>query len=106
MSLVGLPWFSNDVGGTVVEVRGHPVTVAFGVIHNPTGAQAYMQVFNKRASAVTLGTTVPDYVQPISPGDNDPIDGGLLMMDALSIACTTLSTNATAAICKVALSLT
>jgi hypothetical protein len=105
MSLVGLPYYHDTVGGTVIEVRGHPVIVAFGVIQNPTGSQAYLQVFNKRAANVVLGTTVPDYVQPVSPGDNDPVQGGLLMMDALSIACTTTATGSIAAICKVALGL-
>ncbi len=106
MSLVGLPYFNVAVGGTVIEVVGHPVTVAFGVIQNPTGAVAYLQIFNKRAADVTLGTTTPNYVQPISPGDNDPVTGGLLMTDALSIACTTTPTGAAAAVCFVSLALT
>lgn len=105
MSLVGAPYFHNAVGGTVIEVKGSPVTIAFGVIHNPTAAQAFLQIFDKRASEVTLGTTTPVWSQPVSPGDNDPLEGGIIMRNALSIACTTTPTNSTAAVCYVNLSL-
>ena len=105
MSLTGRPWFQASVAGTVVQVTGHPTTIAHGTIYNTTAATAFLQIFNKLAADVTPGTTVPDFVISASPGDNDPILGGLLLMDALSVACTTTPTGNTAAACHISLSL-
>lgn len=100
MAEVGFPTFRATITDTVVQVRSSPSTIAHGLVYNAGGANAYLQIFNKLAINVILGTTLPDWVTPISPGDADPVAYGPLYLSvALSVACTTTPTGAVAATC-------
>lgn len=62
------------------EVKAGPASLFGWHIHNVAAAITYIQVFNKLAANVTVGTTVPDFVlgipasSVISMRDSLPID--------------------------------
>jgi len=96
--------FSASVTATVTAIKNGPGQVFGWQIVNNTGAIAYAQMFNKKASDVTVGTTIPDYVVPL------PANGGAVMpvsrtginhSTGISIACTTTRTGNTSATCDV-----
>lgn len=100
---LGLP-FSASAGATVTKVKDAPVTLFGYHILNNTAAIAYVQVFDKLSTNVTVGTTVPDYVIPV------PANGGAVMAmgrtgsrhaNGMSVACTTTRTGSVAAVCDV-----
>jgi hypothetical protein len=99
-----LPYSDDNVAATVKQIKLGPGLI-FGLkIVNTTAAAAYLQMFDKAASAVTLGTTVP-YVwfrlsanESIMIGLNEPITFG---GSGMSIAGTTTPTGSSAAILSV-----
>ena len=55
--------YGGTVSNTKVEVTDNVDVLLYGFhIQNTTAAVAYLQVFDKDADDVTVGTTVPDYV--------------------------------------------
>jgi hypothetical protein len=68
---MAIPWFSDDVAGTVLEIKHGPATLDSLKLVNTTDATAYLQVFNLVQSAVVLGTTAP--VMTIRLGANESI---------------------------------
>jgi hypothetical protein len=106
MNMVGLPTFRLGITGVVIDLKTTPVTIAHGSVYNTGGATAYLQIFNKLAANVVLGTTPPDWVSPCSPGDTDAVAfGSLYMSVALSVAATTTPTGAIAATVNLSLAI-
>ncbi len=64
---------------TKQEVKATPATLFGWHIHNVAAAITYIQIFNKAAANVTVGTTVPDLVLGI------PSSGTISQRDALGI---------------------
>lgn len=93
--------FSAQVSDTVTDVDGTaPVAVKTLVVANTTVAAAYLQIFGKAASDVTLGTTVPNHVIPILGTGGIALnfgEGWFVGGTAMSVACTTTRTGSTAA---------
>jgi hypothetical protein len=68
-------------------------------VYNPNATVAYVQVFDlAAASAVTLGTTVPDMIFgiPATSAANLEITNGVNMANGVKLACTTTATGNTA----------
>jgi hypothetical protein len=93
--------FSARVNNTVTNVdANHPVTAKAIALYNPTAAVAFLQMFTRPASAVTLGTTPPTVVLAIPAGGAIvlPFSAGWRMGGSgLSIAGTTTRTGTTGA---------
>src|SRR5258708_32964412 len=64
---LGVP-FSASVSGTVIKVKDAAGQVFGYNILNNSGVIAYAQMFDRKATGVVIGTTVPDYVIPL-PGN-------------------------------------
>jgi len=98
------PLFSAGVAATKTAIKATPCQVHGWHIVNQTAAEAFVQVFDKAAADVTVGTTVADYVIPLpaSGGAVLPLNHvGLLHSIGLVIACTTTATGLTGAACDV-----
>lgn len=95
--------FSSQVSGTKTTVTAVPSRVLGYHLMNTTAAIAYVQVFDKLAANVTVGTTTPDFViplaangsaiLPISPKPANPIS----FSTGCVIACCTSRSNSTGA---------
>lgn len=55
----GAPFFNDAVAATAVELKASAGTLAGLAVANKTAAVAYLQIFNKPAADVIVGTTVP-----------------------------------------------
>jgi len=100
------PISKASVAATKVTVSASQCQLHGLVVVNQTAAEAFLQIFDKAAGDVTVGTTVPDYFVPI------PASGGVVLPLALFgfqhligivIACTTSPTNNVGAACDITL---
>lgn len=101
----GMSFFTGSVTSTKTQVKGSGGTI-YGItcVNNGT-AIAYLQVFNKTSSSVTVGTTAPDYVVPIpapasgsnGAGIREEYAKGLSFGTGITVACTTTRTGSTSA---------
>jgi hypothetical protein len=100
MSFVGAtPYFNDAVDATKATVKAAPTRLHLLKLRNTTGAAAYLQVFDKLAADVTVGTTVPDFVIPLAAneGTTVPFHMPIALKIGMVIAGTTTpggSTNA------------
>lgn len=96
---------SAEVGSSKTDMSNQPTYVAVLELMNTTAAAAYLQIFWKAASAVTLGTTVADVVigLPASGGAvlEFPGEGWKTGGTAWSVAGTTTRTGNTQALISV-----
>lgn len=107
--------FFNDAVTTVAQIKVSPGQIYWLMLVNTTAATAYLQIFCKQSSQVTLGTTAPDFtirlptnaasgfIQPIA----FPVPIGWFTVggtpgSGLSVAATTTPTGATGAAISVA----
>lgn len=96
-----IPFFNDAVAGTVVQVKGNgPARLKALRLVNTTAAAAYLQVFDKMATAVTLGTTAPKFAVRLAA--NETLVLALLQYievggTGLSLAGTTTPTGLTGA---------
>lgn len=105
-----IPFFNDAVAGTVVAVKDAPAAIFSLSLTNTTAATAYLQIFFKKSTEVTLGTTVADLVIRLksNAGSGDirdiAFDDGVGKPGGtgLSIAGTTTPTNSTGAAISVA----
>jgi hypothetical protein len=67
---LGYPSFNHNVGTTLVQVKGSASQVYGFYITSQTGAEVFLQVFDKLSANVTLGTTAPDYVIPVAAANS------------------------------------
>ena len=93
---------ADSVSSTVTLVQTGKLHLTAIRAINTTAAAAYLQIFDSATStAISLGTTVPDWV--VKSGASDPSDGdgfpttGILIENGLVVASTTTSTGATGA---------
>lgn len=97
------PLFFAAVTAKTTVKAGHWHLHGWTIV-NQTGAEAFVQVFDKLLADVNLGTTVPDYVIPIpaSSGAVEPFSpAGFEHTIGIVIACTTTPGGAAAAACDV-----
>lgn len=90
------PYFHAAVAGTVLDIATGSGLSLFEIdAKNNNAAAAFLQFFFKAASAVTLGSTIPDYVVPMTSSEiaRRSFSNGLSAAQAtgLSVACTTTS---------------
>jgi hypothetical protein len=77
-SFVGaLPFFSDAVGNTVVQVKAGAGQLLTLRLVNTTAQPAYLQVFDQLAADVNLGTTVPKWT--VRLGANESVTVPLTM---------------------------
>ena len=97
---IGSPSFFHDadLDETKVEVKGSGGLINWLHIMNLSAAKLYLQVFNKKAVDVIVGTTVPDLEFVIQTlGDTNGVGfslstaNGIPMSIGITIACTTNS---------------
>lgn len=107
------PYFNDAVAGTKAEVTQGLNAKLFSLhVRNTTAAIAYLQVFFALAAAVTVGTTVPDFVISLPTNaasdfvkDLEFANGlGKLGTSGITLAGTTTSTGATGAAISVSAS--
>lgn len=94
-----LPYFNDAVAGTKQTVKDAPAKL-FGLkLVNTTAAAAYLQVFDKLAANVTVGTTTPTFCVRLAANESisiqfpDPVDFQL----GLTVAGCTTATGLTGA---------
>jgi hypothetical protein len=91
------PLFSGGVAAAKTAVKATPCQIHGWHIVNQNAAEAFIQVFDKAAGDVTVGTTAPDYVIPLpaSGGAVLPLNKVGFRHDVgLVVACTTTATGA------------
>lgn len=98
MSYRPLPILAS-VGATATDINKAPSVLQI-VAYNPGGVPAFVQLFDKKAADVVVGTTVAQYVFQVSPGDNETALEDLYFSVAVSAACTTTPSGAIAAPCN------
>ncbi len=99
--------FSAAVSGTKVELSATGLAIGGYHIVNLTASLNYIQVFNKPAANVTVGSTVPYFSIPLpASGGATLYLGGLAMSNGLTIACTTTATGASTSDAFVLMTLT
>ncbi len=95
-------YYNGALTNTVVDVHPAAPGNLYGFLfdNNTGSADVFIQVFNKAAADVTLGTTVPDFTYRIPAGailGKDPQEFALYHYSVgFSMACTAGRTNATA----------
>lgn len=92
------PWHKKDLSSTKQAVRAAAGKLVAWDIYNPNSSVAYVQVFDKAAGDVTVGTTAPDYVITIPATDTARITlaNGVLHANAITVAATTTPDGSTA----------
>ena len=95
-------FYDNDLDGTKVEVKATAGQIYWIHCMNLKAAHLYLQIFNKAATDVTVGTTTPDmqFVLPTQGDTNGAgfvlaIPNGIEMDTGITIACTTDSEGST-----------
>lgn len=97
---VGASTFYNDaIAGTKTTVKAAPAKVHAIHLVNTTGSTAYLQVFNKLAADVTVGTTVADFAIRLAANATFtlPLTMPLDFSVGVVVAGTTTSTGSTGA---------
>ncbi len=101
----GKPFFNSALAATVVDIKapaggGHVISLE---AMNVDPADVFVQMWNKDAADVTIGTTAPDYCIHVPPGDATLFGSavrswpdGLVFDVGLSWAATTTPTGLTA----------
>lgn len=91
-------FFNGAVTNTAVAVKASAGQVYSWMLFNPSGAVAYLQVFNVAAAGVTVGTTAPLFSIPVQAGTQVPFstDIGIAFGTAISVAATTTPTGSSA----------
>lgn len=95
------PYFFDAVTGTVKDVKASAAGQLYHLkLVNTTAAAAYLQIFNAKASSVTLGTTVATWTLRLAANEsvNIPFATPLALGGSgISIAGTTTATGSTGA---------
>jgi hypothetical protein len=106
MLFVGAIPFSAEVVGAAVDVKpprsdgGTVITMLHGgKLLNKNAAVAYLQVFDKPAANVVLGTTAPKFYIPLGANEGMNLADVAVRFEGtgFSVAATTLPGNAVAA---------
>jgi hypothetical protein len=95
----GLTTFSNTaLTSTAVAVKASAGKLHGYILHNPSAATTFIQVWNIAVGSVTVGTTAPTYVIPIPSGASANVswEKGVTHSTAITVAATTTATGSTA----------
>lgn len=95
----GLTTFSNTaLTNTKTAVKASAGKVYGWMIHNPSAATTYIQVWNVAIGSITVGTTAPTYTIPLPTGASANVftDRGITHSTEINIAATTTPTGSTA----------
>jgi hypothetical protein len=99
MQRINVRGYTNAVTNTVIDVDGKKCRFCWFDIGNRNATVAYVQVFNRPAASVTLGTTTP-LLSIETPATAGRVVALGIMMDfggdGFSIAATTERANAVA----------
>lgn len=100
------PFFNGAVSNTVVDIKASAGAILAYLRLISGATAAFLQMFNKPAAQVTLGTTVPAWVVQLAASQDLTIVNGLVQLpqlgllnlggSGLSIAWTTTSSGSTA----------
>lgn len=96
--------YSNSITATVVAVDTGSCRFCWFDIGNVNATVAYVQIFNRPAANVTLGTTAPLLSIEVPASSGRVVASGILMNfggDGFSIAATTTRTGLTALVSTV-----
>jgi len=95
-----IPYRNDDVVATAELVQAGETLLGSFSLHNTTAADAFLQLFDAAsAGAVTVGTTVADYVIPVGASgiENEPLSVPLYFKNGLVIASTTATDGSSGA---------
>lgn len=103
MLTLAYPWLVNGASGLLAAAIASPIrarSLRSICIQNPNAAVAFIQVFF-RASAPTVGTTVPNFVIPVAASSVMNLDLGRIGLadsteSIVYMAATTTATGSTA----------
>lgn len=93
------PLLGNALTNTAVAVKPSAGQLMMLFCFNPNSSQVYIQLYNKAASGVTVGTTLPLISAPIASANTGGFalsTNGLLFSTAISAAATTTATGGSA----------
>jgi hypothetical protein len=100
MGFVGaLPYFNDAVAGTKQTVKDAPAKLYGVKLVNTTAAAAYLQVFDKLAANVTVGTTTPTFCFRLAANEsvNIQFEAPIDFQNGMTLAGCTSATNSTGA---------
>lgn len=95
----GLTTFSNTaLSSTKTAVKASAGKVYGWMIHNPSAATTFIQVWNVAIGSITVGTTAPTYVIAIPAGASANVftERGITHSTEINIAATTTATGSSA----------
>lgn len=95
----GLSTFSNTaLSNTKTAVKASAGKVYGWMVHNPSAATAYIQVWNVAIGSITVGTTAPTWTIPLPAGASANVmsERGVTHSTEINIAATTTATGSTA----------
>jgi len=80
--------YTAAVNASKVEISATPCNFFGFEVENNDTAEVFLQVFNKAAAAVTVGTTAPDFVYRIPASSNFGKDAQNIALDHFSVGMT------------------
>lgn len=95
----GLTTFSNTaLSNTKTAVKASAGKVYGWMVHNPSAATAYIQVWNVAIGSITVGTTAPTWTIPLPAGASANVmsERGITHSTEINVAATTTPTGSTA----------
>lgn len=96
MSYASTPVLKSALSNTAVAVKASPGKIVSAEFYNPAAAVTYVQLFDKAAGSVVVGTDTPVLSIGVPAGGRAqcPLDAGFLV--AIATAATTAPTGGTA----------
>lgn len=95
----GLTAFSNTaLSNTKTAVKASAGKVYGWMVHNPSAATAFIQVWNVAIGSITVGTTAPTWTIPLPAGASANVMSarGVTHSTEINVAATTTATGSTA----------
>ena len=101
----GKAFFNDAVAGTKVAAKAAPGFLYTLKLVNTTAAVAYLQVFDKLAADVTVGTTTPDFCFRLAANESVtiPLELAIQFFNGITFAGCTTATGSTGAAISVTL---
>lgn len=92
------PFFNGALSNTKTAVKASAGKLYGWMVHNPSAATAYIQVWNVAIGSITVGTTAPTYVIELPAGASANVmsERGITHSAEINIAATTTPTGSTA----------
>lgn len=92
------PYSNTALSNTKQQVKASAGKLYGWMVHNPSAATAYIQVWDVASGSITVGTTPPTYTIPLPAGASANVmsERGVSHATAINIAATTTPTGSTA----------